>query len=170
MILKGGSPAIHKMGDIGRKEDDFIRVHSEIDKQYIGNFEFGFGFIDVKFNKSDVRPCTKEEIDYLNTQHYAINNTPLFQYSLNYDGEFDEKEISNINQFQIDEIVMIKRTSGKWEEGKVIKVYDFGIEVEIDITDTFRGHPWLEKPQKGYKFIPTENFDTYLKKMKTCIE
>ena len=66
MILKGGSPAIHMTGDIGRKCDDKIRIHSEDDTHYIGSFEEGYGFINVKFNKSDCRLLTQEEREKLN--------------------------------------------------------------------------------------------------------
>jgi len=44
MILKANSPAIHKLGNIGRNIDDKIRIHSEDDIHYIGSFEEGFGF------------------------------------------------------------------------------------------------------------------------------
>jgi hypothetical protein len=58
MILKGGSPAIHKLGNIGRKNDNHIRIHSEDYVYYIGNFEDGFGFINVKFSTCAVNPLT----------------------------------------------------------------------------------------------------------------
>ena len=35
MILKGGSPAIHKLGDIRREEDDLIYVKSETQDHFI---------------------------------------------------------------------------------------------------------------------------------------
>lgn len=60
MVLKGGSPAMHILGDIGREEDSFIRVGEEHDDYYIGVFEEGFGFINVKFNKADVRPLNQK--------------------------------------------------------------------------------------------------------------
>lgn len=63
MVLKGGSPAIHKLGDIRREEDDWVWVREETEDQYIGQFVEGLGFFGVKFNKTDVRPCTKDEVD-----------------------------------------------------------------------------------------------------------
>lgn len=76
MILKGGSPAIHKLGDIGRKEDDLVRIYKETDTHYIGNFEEGYGFIDVKFRKEDCRSLNKEEIDNLNGEWVTIHGNP----------------------------------------------------------------------------------------------
>ena len=55
MILKANSPAIHLLGDIKREEDDYIRIHKETEIHYIGSFEEGYGFINVKFNNSDCR-------------------------------------------------------------------------------------------------------------------
>jgi len=79
MILKGGSSAIHKLGDIGRKEDDYIRVFEEDKEYYIGNFEEGFGFIEVKFKKEDCRSLTKEERKDLNGKWYIISGTLLYK-------------------------------------------------------------------------------------------
>ena len=86
MVLKGGSPAIHKLGDIGRIEDDYIWVQEEVDDTYIGQFVEGFGFIGVEFNKSDVRVCTKEEIDQLNKTCYTVNGKVWGKNHYNYDG------------------------------------------------------------------------------------
>lgn len=63
-LLKNGSDAIHKMGNIKRDEFDaeLIIVKSEDADYYIGNFAEGFGFIDVKFRKEDCRKATLEEL------------------------------------------------------------------------------------------------------------
>jgi len=79
MILKGGSPAIHKLGNIGRLNDEHIRVHEETETHYIGNFEEGFGFINVEFRKEDCRLLTEEERKELNGKWYGINGTPLYR-------------------------------------------------------------------------------------------
>ena len=63
MILKGGSPAQHKLGPIGREKDNFIVVYGETDDFYIGEFVTGYGFFDVKFRKVDCRDLTQEDID-----------------------------------------------------------------------------------------------------------
>lgn len=72
MILKGGSPAIHKLGDIGRDVDDFIFVKSETQSHFIGNFVEGFGFVDVEFKKSDCRPLTPNEVEKLNNSRISL--------------------------------------------------------------------------------------------------
>jgi hypothetical protein len=86
MILLGDKPALHKMGNIGRKHDNLIRVFKEDEQHYIGNFAEGFGFIDVKFKKEDCRKLTIEEVDNLNGKWYGVNNQPYFQVSIDYDG------------------------------------------------------------------------------------
>ena len=85
-MLKANSPAIHKTGDISRKCDDKIRIHSEDDTYYIGNFEEGYGFINVKFNKSDCRSLTLEERENLNGSWYGINGTPLYRIYVDEEG------------------------------------------------------------------------------------
>ena len=85
-MLKANSPAIHKLGNIGRDIDDKIRIHSEDENYYIGNFEEGFGFINVKFNKSDCRPLTKTEREKLNGSWYGINGNPLYRIYVDDEG------------------------------------------------------------------------------------
>ncbi len=96
MILKGGSPAIHKMGNIGRKFDDKIRVHSEDENHYIGNFEEGFGFIDVKFNKNNCRPLTQEEREELNGSWYGINGNPLYKIYVDEEGNIINGKVKTV--------------------------------------------------------------------------
>jgi len=79
MILKGNSPAIHKLGDIRREEDEYIRIHKETETHYIGNFEAGFGFINVEFKKEDCKPLTEAERKELNGKWYSISGTPLYR-------------------------------------------------------------------------------------------
>lgn len=63
-LLKKGADAIHKMGNIKRDSFDaeLIVVHFEDEECYIGNFAEGFGFIDVKFKKSDCRLAIDDEL------------------------------------------------------------------------------------------------------------
>jgi len=86
MVLKGGSPAIHKLGNIGRENDDYIRVYSETEDYYIGNFEEGFGFVDVKFRKKDCRPLSEEERKRINGKWYSINGIPLYRIYVDDEG------------------------------------------------------------------------------------
>lgn len=90
MMLKGGSPAFHKMGNIGRDNDDRINIHYESDNHYMGVFCEGFGFINVIFNKEDVRPLTVEEIDKINGMYFGINNQPYHQISIDENGYYKE--------------------------------------------------------------------------------
>lgn len=86
MILKGGSSALHKLGNIGRKDDEFIRVHKETETHYIGMFEEGLGFIDVEFRKEDCRYLTEEERKELNGKWYGINGFPLYKIYVDEEG------------------------------------------------------------------------------------
>jgi len=86
MILKGGNPAIHKLGNIGREKDSYIRVYAEDEDNYIGMFEEGFGFADVRFKKSDCRKLTQNEVEKLNGMIVTINNTPAYEIKIDNDG------------------------------------------------------------------------------------
>ena len=101
MVLKGGSPAIHKLGDIGRENDDFIRVHDEIDEYFIGYFEEGFGFVHVKFRKSDCRPINESEFNKLNKMTYTINGTPLYRIKVDKEGNILPKPMPDGYSFEI---------------------------------------------------------------------
>ena len=91
MVLKGGSPAIHQLGNIGRKQDEYIRVYAEDEDEYIGVFEEGFGFVDVRFKKEDCRKPTKKEIEFLNRQYFAINNVIIGKIKVDEDGNIVHK-------------------------------------------------------------------------------
>jgi len=86
MMLKGGSPAIHKLGDISRKNDNYIRIHEETKTHYIGSFEEGYGFINVEFRKEDCRKLTEEERKELNGKWYSINGNPLYRIYVDEEG------------------------------------------------------------------------------------
>lgn len=86
MILLGGKPAKHTLGDIGREQDEVIRVFKEDEESYIGNFEEGFGFVNVEFKKEDCRNLNQEEIDKLNNSVFTMNGRPLFKISIDNDG------------------------------------------------------------------------------------
>jgi hypothetical protein len=84
LILKGGSPVIHKLGDISRDEDDLIYVKSETQELFIGNFVEGFGFAEVQFQKSDCRPLTSSEIEKLNNSRIQLGG---IRYKMRVDSE-----------------------------------------------------------------------------------
>jgi hypothetical protein len=122
MILKGGNPAIHKMGDIGRKFDDKIRIHSEDETNYIGNFEEGFGFIDVKFNKNDCRSLTQEERENLNGSWFSINGHPRYRIYVDEEGNVVNGKMVTVKGI----ISKVTDTIGKDKHNKFI-----GLEVEF---------------------------------------
>ena len=64
MFLRKGGKAIHQLGDISRDVYDveLIEVYDEDGDNWIGMFAEGYGFIHVKFAKSDCREATEEEI------------------------------------------------------------------------------------------------------------
>jgi hypothetical protein len=86
MVLKGESPAMHQLGNIGRDNDDYIRVYAEDGEYWVGCFEEGFGFIDVKFKKADCRNITGEEREFINRQYYSLNGKEIL-YKINVDEE-----------------------------------------------------------------------------------
>jgi hypothetical protein len=69
--------AIHKLGDISRKEEDLCRVYDEDEENYYGSWVEGFGFFDVRFPKETTRPLTEEEVAYWSEQHYVLAGCDL---------------------------------------------------------------------------------------------
>ncbi len=56
-----GTTAIHKLGDISRPAGDLCIVFSRYDKNFIGQWVTGFGFIKVKFPVATTRNLTAKE-------------------------------------------------------------------------------------------------------------
>ncbi len=54
--------ALHTLGDISSDTPDLCMIHSEDTDNYIGNWVFGLGFINVKFPKTSTRDLTPEEV------------------------------------------------------------------------------------------------------------
>lgn len=128
MMLKAGSPAIHKLGDIGREVDDLIRIHSENNEYYIGNFEEGFGFIDVKFKKEDCRPLTKEEREDLNGKWYTISGTPLYRIYVDEEGNVIKEKVLSVTGV----IDNVTDNQGNMKHNNFIgMVVTFGEDIEI---------------------------------------
>ena len=63
-FIKKGGEAIHKLGNISRYvyDAELIIVHDEDDEYLIGNYDEGFGLVNVKFKKSDCRLATDDEL------------------------------------------------------------------------------------------------------------
>lgn len=66
-LLRKGADAIHKLGNIKRDTYDveLIYAQEETEDEYIGSFIEGFGFINVRFKKSDCRNPTQEELEMI---------------------------------------------------------------------------------------------------------
>jgi len=126
MILKANSPAIHKLGDIGRNIDDKIRIHSEDDAYYIGSFEEGFGFIDVKFNKKDCRPLTSKERENLNGSWYGINGNPLYRIYVDEEGNVVNGKVLTIKG-------IISKVTDSLENDKHSNFINLSVEFGEDI-------------------------------------
>ena len=64
MFIKKNGKAIHKLGDISRGyfDAELIFVNDEDEDNWIGQFCEGFGFMEVKFAKSDCRLASEAEI------------------------------------------------------------------------------------------------------------
>lgn len=64
MFIRKNGKAIHQLGDISRDvlDAELIVVTSEDEKNYIGHYAEGFGFIGVKFAKEDCREAAEEEV------------------------------------------------------------------------------------------------------------
>ena len=128
MILKGGSPAIHMTGNISRKCDDKIRVHSEDDTHYIGNFEEGFGFINIKFNKSDCRSLTPTEREKLNGSWYGINGNPLYRIYVDEEGNIINGKVLTLKGV----IVKVTDSLGKDKHSNFVNLsVEFGEDILI---------------------------------------
>ena len=66
MATKAMSGGIQPI-DISRDEPDLCQVWSEAGDNYIGAWETGFGFVNVRFPKATTRPLTDEEITRYST-------------------------------------------------------------------------------------------------------
>lgn len=64
--------AFHQLGEISSKEPDICVVLKEDGDNYIGNWVYGLGFIDVKFPKATTRELTEQEKQYYNGCKLAV--------------------------------------------------------------------------------------------------
>ena len=126
MILKGGSPAIHMLGDISRLNDEHIRIHEETETHYIGSFEEGYGFINVEFRKEDCRNLTEDERKELNGRWYSINGNSLYRIYVDEEGNIVK------GKCVMKKGVINKITNSK-EENKHIDWFGINVEFSEDI-------------------------------------
>lgn len=119
---------MHKLGNIGRDIDDKIRIHSEDDTHYIGNFEEGFGFIDVKFRKEDCRSLTKEEREKLNGSWYGINGNPLYRIYVDEEGNVVNGKVKTIKGI----VSKVTDSSGNNKHNNFVELrVEFGEDIQI---------------------------------------
>ena len=74
--------AIHQLGDISSEEPDICVIYDEDDKNWIGNWVYGFGFFNIRFPKATTRELTSEEIEYYQEASVQINNNPPYKLNL----------------------------------------------------------------------------------------
>ena len=75
-VVLGGTPAIHKLGDIGREKDDLFIVDREEGETLIGRWLEGLGFFDVRVPADRTRKLTRAEADSYHGRIGFIGNTP----------------------------------------------------------------------------------------------
>ena len=85
MVVIGGSPAIHKLGDIHSDIDDIFVVHHERDDILIGNWLEGFGLIDVEVQRAHTRKLTHAEADKLHGGYLAMSGRRMGQVEVDVD-------------------------------------------------------------------------------------
>ncbi len=72
--------AIHELGDISDNSPKLCSIHGEDEKNFIGEWVTGFGFLNVKFPKETTRELTPEEIYECDGEMIAINSS--YYYTL----------------------------------------------------------------------------------------
>lgn len=75
--------AFHQLGEISSSEPDICIIHKEDVDNYIGNWVFGLGFVDVKFPKSTTRDLTPAEVEEYNGKQLVMSG--LFSGKPSYD-------------------------------------------------------------------------------------
>lgn len=75
-----GTTATHVMGDLSRSGETIdsmclLRRYDPGAHEYIGEWETGFGFIDVRFPADTVRELTENELGELDQKVFAINDS-----------------------------------------------------------------------------------------------
>ncbi len=65
--------ATHVTGDISREKPSLCYITGEDEKNFIGSWVIGFGFVDVEFPKSSTRVLTPEEKEEFNGRSLLMN-------------------------------------------------------------------------------------------------
>jgi hypothetical protein len=83
--------AIHQSGDISSDVPDLCVVNSEDNDNYIGQWLFGFGFVNVQFPKNTTRELTPEEIEKYHGNLYFVGES--LRCIINITGETYDKQV-----------------------------------------------------------------------------
>jgi hypothetical protein len=75
--------AQHQLGDISQDTPGICIVHSEEGDNWIGNWIFGFGFMNVKFPKATTRELTQEEKEKYHNTWVAVGSQFRYQLKTN---------------------------------------------------------------------------------------
>jgi len=81
--------ASHQMGDISSDDPDLAQIFRQDKENYIGNWVFGFGFINVKFPKATTRPLTESEKDHFAKGGLEMGGRILYKFKRD---DFDGNE------------------------------------------------------------------------------
>lgn len=64
--------AIHAVGNISRDEPSLAIVYDETERDYVGEWATGMGFINVRFPKETTRDLTDEERTFYGSKRIEV--------------------------------------------------------------------------------------------------
>ena len=96
VMVIGGSPAKHKLGDISRESDDLFVVERREGDLVIGHWLEGYGMIGVEVRAEHTRKLTPEEADAWHGATMGINGAPRGELTIRpseVEGEWTPKDV-----------------------------------------------------------------------------
>lgn len=66
--------ATHKVGDLSRDEPDLCVIYNEDAENYIGNWQTGYGFVEVKFPKATTFELTEDQKNFYRSKVLEHSN------------------------------------------------------------------------------------------------
>lgn len=76
--------AFHQLGEISSSEPDICVIHKEDADNYIGNWVYGLGFVNVNFPKNTTRELTEAEVNHYHGQRLVMSGCfsgkPSYEY------------------------------------------------------------------------------------------
>lgn len=115
--------AIHQSGDISGKAPDLCIVSDEDANNYIGNWVWGFGFVNVKFPKATTRELTPEEVEKYHGK-VTMMSGGFFGPTINLKGEDFYKKV-----------IVTKKSDGKLHKGTLVAPVKVGKVIAMTDTD-----------------------------------